>query len=206
LIFHLFKRSRFPRITWVCILVITGIFIPVICGLNSKPIMRIPALITGIAIGVFQTDHTTKKDRWIDLSIIAACFILGGLIATESFILKLPLFNLIRYGSRPRLWKDLTAPFVVIIAAYGFELLERLPLRFVNRLFDRLGRYSLELYMGHILVRSFATALFDFPAYGNLTIMLIFSYPAAVFLSKSGDVLLMLFKKLPLFKPAEHNL
>ncbi|MBR6766343.1 MAG: acyltransferase [Clostridia bacterium] len=201
LLFHLFKRIRFPRITLAGLLIVTGIFIPIICKLDSKTVMRVPALIIGVAMGVFQTDHTSKKDRWIDFFIIFACFVLGGLIYKKSSLLELPILNLIRHGHPTRLWKDLTAPFVVIAAAYTFELLERLPLRFVNRIFESCGRYSLEIYLSHIMIRAFVQTLLDLPKYGDLIVMLIFCYPVAVIVSKSGDLLLSQLKKLPLFKP-----
>ncbi|MBR6766342.1 MAG: acyltransferase [Clostridia bacterium] len=205
LLFQIFKKSRFPRITMILLIVITGVFIPIIAKTEPKAIMRIPALVTGIGIGIFQTAHVSKKDRWLDLALLAGFFSAGIVICTTPSILNLPVFSLIKRGHPARLWKVLTAPFITVAIAYVFELFEKTPARFVNALFSRLGHYSYEIYIGHMIVLYFAMDVFKLPVIGCLITMLILCYPMAILLSKAGEFLLSAAKKVPLFRFSEQS-
>lgn len=203
LLYHLFKSSRCPRITMILLVIVSGVLVPIVSDIEPKAVMRIPALIMGIAAGVFQTLHTEKKDRRLDLVLFAGLFIVGILIFMNSPLFKLPVLNTINLGNKTRLWKVLTAPFAAIFIAMFFELTERSPLRFINKIFSELGKYSYEIYIAHLIILYFVNDLLGLSNLEWLIIMLLFSYPAALLLSRAASALLAGFKKLPLFKPSQ---
>jgi len=203
LIFNLFKSSRFPRLTMVALVILTGVFVPIVANIEPKAVMRIPALVIGLGTGVFQNIHSSKKDRWMDLALLAGFFICGILIMSGSAIFDLPILNLVKLGHPTRLWKDLTAPFATVAVAYAFELIGRSSLHFVKALFDRLGEYSYEIYIGHLIIVYFAKDIFKNKGLVLLISMLVFSYPAALLLALGSRKILSGIKKLPLIKSSD---
>lgn len=201
-IYALIRRARFPRLTTAALMVFTGLVVPAFVDVDTRALLRMPSLVMGIALGVFRTSHTSKKDRVIDLGMLVCCMGFALVFAMESPLIKLPVFNLVRLGSRRRLWKDLTAPLMVVIFAYVFEFISKTPLRFINTIFEKLGKYSLEIYFSHLLVNPFADRILGLSTFGQLVAMLLFSFPVAVVISWAGQKLLALVKKLPLFLPA----
>jgi len=202
LFFSAIKNARFPRLILIVLTLIIGVVIPPISSISSIATVRATAFTIGLGIGVLHTMHASRKDRFLDLLIIVGFFVLALMIAWETPLLKLPLFNRLTTGIKRRLWKDLTAPLFVLICALGFEVLSHTPLRFVNRILSKAGQYSLEIYIAHLLVKPFANNIFHLSKFGQLIAMLVFSYPVALGISWASNHFLKLLKKLPL---AKHN-
>lgn len=205
LFFKTIRNARFPRLTLIALALIVGVVIPPFSSIPTIATVRATAFVIGIGIGVFQTLHTSRKDMWLDLLIVIGFFALAIMIAWETPLIKLPLFNRLSSGMRRRLWKDLTAPLFVVFCAFMFELFGKTPLKFVNRILSKVGEYSLEMYIAHLLVKPFAKNTFHLSTFGQLLAMLVFSYPVALGLAWLSKRLLKAVKKLPLFGTGNVN-
>lgn len=197
----LILNARRPRAMTVCLLLVLGLLVPYICTKNGPniAIARLPALGMGVALGVFYHTHDTKKDAWLDLTLVL------GMYAAGLFIVAVRKFGFIEIdwfdtGMVRRLHQALRAPVLAAILALGFELVERTPLRFFNAAFRAMGKHSLDIYMSHVIIRNAAKAYLGISGWPLLALMLALSYPLALAIAWAGARLLALAKKLPLFK------
>ena len=205
LFYFMIDRARCPRIAMILLLLLTGLVIPSVYNVPTADvaIMRIPMLVFGIGIGIFQHKHTSAKDRNLDLLMVVLSCLAGVFLFVRSDILA--AFGL-KETQIYRLYNNLNIPLIVVIFAYVFEGLGRTPLRFINSLLVRVGKYSLEIYLGHMFIRDLAGNVFGFGKYVTVAAMMILSYPAAVGLARMSDGLLWLMRKLPLAARPEENL
>ena len=95
-------------------------------------------------------------------------------VITTSFSGRLPL-------TTP---SSLTVAVLALLLACALDGIDRTPLRLVNRVLERVGRHSLEIYMSHVLVRYVVRTFFDLPRVWTLAAMLVFSYPLALALGE----------------------
>lgn len=203
LFFYGISKARFPRIMMIIGLLFTTLLIPSFANIEPLAMFRIPALVMGVALGVFMQMHQSKKDQILDFALFAAVC-LFGLMTKEMPALKGYFEKALGGSAAYRMRKDIVTPFLVILMAYGCEFLSRTPLRGIVSLLGKAGKYSLEIYLSHIIVRGFAIHLVHLGGLGQLIAMLVCSYPLAVAISWMGNKLLAFCKKLPIFKTAEN--
>lgn len=198
-------RARSPRLMLGILLIITGLVIPsaVIYHSIDIALMRIPALVIGVAFGIFQQIHTSKSERIIDLSVMALIFVIGALIFCNRGLLSGEMVSILTSGQEDRLWKNLMAPMCVTVLACILEGLEHTFLRLINRIMGGFGKYSLEIYLSHIVIMAACAKFFLYESNIILILMLTFAYPVARLLYFFGEKLLTVVRKLPVFKPAE---
>ena len=199
LFYFLIRDARYPRVMTVFLLILTGLLLPATYQYEVADIavLRVPALVAGLAMGIFQKTHNSRRDRWIDLAMLAVMFLLGILISQMD---RTAPSLLLRESQIYRLYNNLTAPFLVVMLALVIEGLSRTPLRFLNWILERAGRYSLEIYMSHLILRGILKNLLGLERYALLAALLAFSYPLAVLLDRGGAALLRLVKRLPILK------
>ena len=196
----LILNARRPRAMAAALLLVFALAIPFACT-ESGPniaVARFPALVLGVALGVFWHIHEGKRDAWLDLLPVLGAYALGLVMVTvrKTGFVDIPWFdtNMVR-----RLHQDLRVPMLALACAGAFEGLERTPLRFVNAILRALGKHSLDIYMSHVIVRTAAKVFFGLSGWRLLLAMLALSYPLALGIDQAGKALLKLAKRLPLF-------
>ena len=81
------------------------------------------------------------------------------------------------------------APLLCVLLCLLFELFERTPLKPVNRLFSGLGRYSLEMYLSHIVLNALVRDYLKLPKPLVFFILLASCYPLARACALASDVI-----------------
>ena len=197
----LILNARRPRLMFAALLICAALLIPY-AATKSGPniaIARLPSLVTGTALGVFWHIHRTKRDWWIDCALVLGVYALGlFMVAVRKFgFVHIGWFET---GMVRRLHQDLRAPLLAVALAVAFDLVERTPLRFANAALRAWGRHSLDIYMGHIIIRNAAKAYLGIEGWPLFAAMLLLSYPLALGIDWAGRRLLALAKKLPVLK------
>lgn len=201
LFYFLLRQAKFSRVTLGILLIVTGLMIPSAVVNHSVDIalMRIPALVMGVALGVFQQMHIEKRERLFDFIVIIMVFAIGTLIFCNRGVLT----GIITSKQENRLWKNLVTPTVVIIIVCILEGMNHTFLRFINKALEEVGKYSLEIYLAHLVIMAISSKTLHLTGNPLAMLLLIFSYPMARLLYYCGQKLLLFAKKLQLFRNPE---
>ena len=187
--FLLLKKSRFPGAVMCLLVALFALAVPPLLSFMHSEIalMRIPGLICGVAFGVFYIRRDAKKQRIADLLLLllACCGI--GIAATKS------TFGILSKREASFLAKNLCAPVYALLLALLFDLLDRTPAKLAGRIFDELGKYSLELYFAHLAIKVFVEKFIVLQPIALLALLLAASYPAARVIHWIGRLLLKLW-------------
>lgn len=197
-------RARRPRAMFIALFACLGLLVP-FAATESGPsiaVARLPVLVVGVALGVFYHIHETKKDRRIDAALVLGVYAAGLFIVAvrRTGFLRADWFSSIMAR---RLHQDLRAPALAALLAAAFDALERTPLRFLNAGLRKLGKYTLAIYLSHIIVRNAATAYCGLAGWPLLAAMLALSLPLALGIDMAGRWLLKLWEKLPILKSTD---
>ena len=199
---YLLDNARWPKLMYLALLGYASLAIPFITR-NAGPaiaIMRLPALVTGAALGAFHHAQWKKRDWWIFAALLALVWLAGFVLMNHHMVLSHAPLNLMTGSQATRLHKALRAPAVLVLLALALEGVERTPLRFVNAALRAVGRHSLELYMSHAIVRYAGMHWLSLSGARLLLFMLALSYPLALLIGLGGKYLLRLFDRLPLLR------
>ena len=205
LFMSLMENARWPKIAFLGLVGVFSLIIPWMTRTTGPAIaiMRLPALVIGVALGVFHHQPQKKRDVWILAAMLVAIWAAGyGLMKHRMFFSHAP-FDFITRAQANRLHKDLRAPLILVVAALALEGIERTPARFINAALRLAGRYSLELYLGHAIVRYAARHYLGLAGWKLLLVMLVAAWPVALAIRLGGKWLLALADKLPLKRRAD---
>lgn len=202
--YGLMRDARHPRIAALVLLAAFSTLVPIATrdAAATVAIMRLPALVLGVALGVFDERHAARRDWALDALLFAGAFIFGVVMSKVRAISWWGPFDVMTHTQCVRLPRALFAPGLALLLALALEGVERTPLRFVNRVLSRLGKVSLELYMSHVIVRYVFAHDLDASRPVRLAAMLALSYPLALALGWVSRQAVALLKKLPLLDRA----
>ena len=198
LIYPAMRRSKYLYLTTFLMLLITVGFIPYISDMSNMPfaVQRIPALVTGLAVGVasLRKEKKYQKSSIGLICLVVLCAIGVTMIAFEG---KMPGEYLTKMTSAQTLSlkQSLIAPLFTVLLACIFELLNYIHLNKVVKYFVWLGKLSLELY----LIHSILYGLLELTSLSKSTQILmtvLLSIPAAVLLKWLSEKLLVLWEKI----------
>ena len=196
------RHSRWPRLAALLLLIAFSTLVPIATRDSAATValMRLPALVMGVALGAFDERHRSRRDWLLNALLFAGVFAAGVLMTKHRAILGWGPFGYLSHHQCARLPRALFAPGLALLLAAGLELIEKTPLRFVNRVLSLAGRRSLELYMSHVIVRYVCYKYLGLSEMWRLVMMLIFSYPLAAALDWVSKRLLALVERVPLFR------
>ena len=202
-IFGCIRRARWPRTTALAVLAVFSTLVPIATreAASTVALMRLPALVMGVALGAFDELHAQRRDWALDALLFAGVFAAGLVMMKFRAIASWGPFDVMTHTQCVRLPRALVAPGLAVLLACALELLERTPLRFFNRVLEHAGRHSLELYMSHVIVRYVAVTWLGVSRAALLAIMLAASYPLALALGWAAKALLGAIRRLPLGAP-----
>ena len=192
LFFALMDRARFPRLLAAALVLLTGVVLPSVSGMDDVEIalMRVPGLIVGLAVGIAaERDDPRRRSGLLCLIVLAAAGL--GL----AYVKDLPLIRDLGKKRLHRLTLDCLAPMIAVVLALGFEGLGRTPLKCVNRAFEALGRVSLEVYLTHIILNGLIRDTLRWPAPLVLATLLLTAYPMAKAMQWLAKRLLSLWER-----------
>ena len=196
LFFFAIKRSRFPWASTAFLLAVTVLLVPAVSHMDNvaKVLGRLPALVLGLAVGTADQEECREGAPKWGTGLAALAF---AALLSIAALYGLYRRGLAAYGGEmgSRLLLDLVAPPLCVLLAYLAEILERMPLRGVNRGLAHLGKYSLEIYLGHILIRDLLHRELHFRPVVVLLAMLALSYPAARAIHWTAERLLALWDR-----------
>ena len=196
LFFFAIKRSRFPWASTAFLLAVTVLLVSVVSHMDNvtKVLGRLPALVLGLAVGAADQEECREGAPKWGTGLAALAF---AALLSIAALYGLYRRGLAAYGGEmgSRLLLDLVAPPLCVLLAYLAEILERMPLRVVNRGLAHLGKYSLEIYLGHILIRDLLHRELHFRPVVVLLAMLALSYPAARAIHWTAERLLALWDR-----------
>ena len=195
------RNARHPRLMALVQLIVFSTLVPIATRESPATValMRLPALVLGVALGTFAQLHESRRDWALDALLLLGAFAFGVAMGRFHAISVWGPFDLMTHTQCVRLPRALYAPVLALPLACALDGIDRTPLRLVNRVLERVGRHSLEIYMSHVLVRYVVRTFFDLPRVWTLAAMLVFSYPLALALGWAAERLLMLYRRLPLF-------
>ena len=195
-IYPFMRKSRYLYLTAFLMLQISVGFIPYIENMNHMPLAveRIPALVTGLAVGTAAVRKEQKymKSAWGLISLAALC-----LIGVSMYLLqgRLPGEYLSKLTDDSNIYvrQSLIAPFLAVALAFIFEWFELIHLGFLEKSLAWTGKLSLELYLIHTLISGILEITpLSKPVQVLLTVA--FSIPSAMLLKWLSDQVLMLWK------------
>lgn len=187
MLFHVFMRTCIPR-TALCIL--TALFalaVPeMLSFLNAEiALMRIPALTVGVCIGVLYARHRDAHEENKDLILLVILAGIGLALGFTGYN-----FGLLSRREVSFLSKNLCAPAFAMLLALGFELMDHTPLKPLGKAFGELGKYSLEIYFGHLIIKVISEKIVALPSTALLALLLLTAYPVARTIYFLGRLLL----------------
>ena len=202
---YLLDNARWPKLMFLALLGCTALLIPFVTrGVGpALAIMRLPALAAGAALGAFHHADWKKRDWWTLAALVALVWLAGFVLMRHHKMLSRAPLNLMSGSQANRLQKALRAPAIVTLMALALEGVERTPLRFVNAPLRALGRRSLELYLGHAIVRDVCMHWRGISGGRMLLVMLAASYPLALGIALGAKYLMRLVGWLPLLRRPE---
>ena len=200
LLLALILRARWPRIMYVTLLGCFSLAIPYVSR-NHWPylaVMRLPSLVAGVAMGAFHHTHSRRRDRWIDILLLAALGLAAlAMLRHPRLLTRRPFPFLNKYQAR-RLRRTLCAPPLAALIALALEGIGRTPLRFVNAPLRAMGRHSLGLYLANPILRYFGVNCLRIGGWWNALFVLALSYPLGLLIEWGGRGLLALLRKMRL--------
>lgn len=198
LFLSMIENARFPRIAFLGLLGVFSLIVPWITQSSGAilAIMRLPALVVGVGLGVFHHSRRNKRDDWILVALVVLIWAAGFVQMRHRMIFSRAPFAFLTRSQANRLHKALRAPMILALMALALEGIERTPLRFVNAGLRAAGRYSLELYLGHSIVRFVAMQYLGLQNWALLAVMLTASWPVALLIRQGGKWLMALVDRL----------
>ena len=200
------QRARHPRLMTLAMVVLTGVYIPLIAHMNKSmiAIMRIPALVVGLAVGRAALDgkDSDPPREWVTgLLCLVALPVLGRVAANA---LRRLGFRAFQNVVHLRLIRSLEAPLLATLITYSLECLDRLKLHWVCTALEHIGRYSLEFFLSHIIVCDLLRHFTQLANLPFLVIVLAGGYALARAIRWAEPWLLMLWDRLAaaVIKPA----
>jgi len=200
-VYFLFRKAKYPFATCIATMLL---FLFVVSAalkdvVEMRTFCRLPTLVTGIAYGILEQIDSEKKKPWKGFAMltISAAISLSVFVAVNRLSL-LPLG--IPASDFALMSRGLLVGFALPLLSFVLELLEKIRLGKVLQLFAHLGKYSLEIYIGHLMVQYILTEWFSLSAPMLFILMLVTAYPAARFVDLGGKALLWCIKKIPVLK------
>lgn len=72
----------------------------------------------------------------------------------------------------------------------GFEIIDHTPIKLLGKAFGELGKYSLEIYFGHLIIKVISEKIVALPSTALLALLLLTAYPVARTIYFLGRLLL----------------
>lgn len=184
------RNAKHPRICIAVLAVIFALAVPTALTAWKAEIalMRIPSLILGTGFGIFTAAHDRKEDRAKDIYLLAMFAVCGAALGISKFD-----FGILSERQVLLLAKDLIAPALAILLALMLELLEKSPLKFFCGVMNGWGKVSLELYLGHLMIKEIVCRLVQLSSPALFAVLVILAYPAAWLLYRLSRLLLRAF-------------
>ena len=181
-IYFAIKKARYPRIAAAAFMLLFVFPLSYLFDASSM-VTRFPAVILGCALGTCYKRENAQKAARRDYILLAAVTAYGlALVLNNSFLTFESPYS-------PNLLKrNLCAPFVTVMLACLLKLFDRLKLKPIIKLFEAFGKYSLQVYLSHFLIREFylqTLGLTD--RLVLLVIMLVLSLPLAMGIAYLGN-------------------
>ena len=199
--YRLMMRARWPRLMLAALMGVFCVIVPAATRISGPEIavMRLPALVAGVSIGVFAQRHEGRWDFAIDAAMVAALYIAGFVLSRHPNMLSHPPVDLMNSVQAGRMGKALRTPLIVVVLALMLEGVERTPLRFLNAILRAAGRVSLEIYLCSDLLQYVNARWLNLDGAALAAFMLLLSYPTALAMDWLAKLILKGVKRLPLW-------